>query len=361
MKPDERYMRMALSLAKRAEGMTSPNPLVGAVIVRGGKVVGSGYHKRAGLPHAEINAIEDAGRKANGAVLYVTLEPCDHFGRTPPCTDAIINSGIKTVVIATPDPNPLTGGRGIKMLKRHGIKTVVGILKDEARSMNKAFEKRVTKNMPYVTVKSAESIDGKIATRTGDSKWITSEDSRRYVHRLRALSDAVMVGVNTIIKDDPLLTSRIQGSRQPVRIIVDSHLRTPLNAKIFSNIKRAPLIIVTIGKSSKIGRYVELGAEVIIVKAKGGMVDLRALLKELAKREITSILVEGGGNLNAKLLEESLADKVLFFISPKIIGGRDAITSVEGRGAKNVKDAVKLKNIKLKKFRDDILIEAEVA
>lgn len=357
----EKYMRLALDLARKGEGMTSPNPVVGAVIVRNGRIAGKGYHKKAGLPHAEINAIEDAGKMAKGSTLYVTLEPCDHFGRTPPCTDAIINSGIKNVIVAALDPNPVTSGRGIRTLNKSGINTKVGLLGNEARAMNKPFEKYITKKLPYVTVKAAESLDGKIAARSGDSKWITSESSRRYVHGLRRKADAVMVGANTVLRDDPSLMARTRGTEQPVRIIVDSALRTPLNARIFSGIKESPLIIATASGSSRAKRYEARGARVLKVAPKNGMVSLKALLRELAKMEITNILVEGGGSLNASLFEEGLVDKVIFFVAPKIIGGKSAITPVEGRGAGDIGSAVKLKNVRAKRFGDDIMIEAEVA
>jgi diaminohydroxyphosphoribosylaminopyrimidine deaminase/5-amino-6-(5-phosphoribosylamino)uracil reductase len=357
----EKYMAMAIALAKKAEGMTSPNPIVGAVIVKGGNIVGRGYHKKAGLPHAEINAIARAGAKARGATLYVTLEPCNHFGRTPPCTDAIINSGIRSVVAAMVDPNPLTKGRGIKILKKHGIKTTVGVLEYESRAMNRPFIKFIARKMPYVTVKAAQSIDGKIATRSGDSKWITGEDSRRYVHELRSKADAVMVGVNTVVADDPLLTARIPGVlKQPIRVIVDSTLKTPLSAKLFS-VKGSKVVIATTVNSERVKKYQAKGAEVVVVKGKAGRVDLKALLEELAARNITNVFVEGGGTLNASLFAEGLVDRALFFIAPKVVGGRDARTSVEGIGVKLVKDSTGLKFTGIRIFpKGDILIEAEV-
>ena len=362
MKSHEKYMSMAIELARKAEGCTSPNPIVGAVIVKNGKIVGHGYHKKAGLAHAEINAISQAGKKARGGTLYVTLEPCNHFGKTPPCTDAIINSGIKTVIAAMPDPNPLTKGRGIKILKKHGIKVIVGVLEKEAKAMNRPFTKFITSGMPFVTIKTAQSLDGKIATRTGDSKWITSESARRYVHTLRARSDAVMVGVNTVIADDPRLTARIPGVKaQPIRVIVDSDLKTPLNARALKE-KWSGIIIATCSNSKRIINYKKLGAEVFILKRTGGKVDLRSLLRELAKRGIVNILVEGGGTLNASLLSGRLIDRMLFFIAPKIIGGRDAFTSVEGLGPALVKDSINMAITGIRIFKEgDMLVEAEVA
>lgn len=360
MNIDERYMRIAIDLAKSAEGLTSPNPIVGAVIVKDGKIVGKGYHKKAGLPHAEVSALRQAGKLAEGATLYVSLEPCNHFGRTPPCTDAVIKSGIKKVVIAMIDPNPINNGKGLRRLKENGVRTKVGILKEEAKSINRPYIKFITARLPYVTIKIAQSLDGKIATKTGDSKWITQEDPRRYVHELRAKVDAVMVGVNTIIKDDPLLISKVSKDKQPIRIIADSNLEIPLNSKIFSHIDDSPVIIATTKRSSKIKDYEGKGAEVLIVKQKDGKVDLKSLLKILGSRHIAHILVEGGGELVASFLKENLADKLLFFIASKIIGGRDAITSVEGNGVSKVDDAIMLKDMKIKRFGKDILIEADV-
>ena len=337
---DEKYMRIALSLARKGEGLTNPNPAVGAVIVKNGRIVGKGYHKRCGLPHAEVNALNEARGRAKGATLYVTLEPCDHFGRTPPCTDAIINAKIKRVVIGMKDPNPITNGRGIKKINSHGIKTTIGVLETEAIGLNKPFIKFITNRMPYVTVKVAESLDGKIATRVGDSKWISGEDSRLYVHRLRAKVDAVMVGANTAMKDDPTLLSRISKDKQPIRVIVGDIRKMPSNAKIFSATGKSPVYIAA--------------------TKHGGKVDLKDLLKKLGKMGIMHLLVEGGGELIASLVENRLVDEFLFFIAPKIVGGRDAVTSVEGYGVKKISQAITFNEMKIRKFKKDILIKAEV-
>lgn len=341
MNTDRKYMALAITLAKKAEGMTSPNPMVGAVVVKDGKIVGRGYHKRAGLPHAEINALRQAGAKAKNATLYVTLEPCDHFGRTGPCTAAIIKSGIKRVVIAMKDPNPLNNGNGIRKLNRYGIETEAGLLSEDAIEMNRPYIKFITKGLPYVTVKVAQSLDGKIATGTGDSKWISSDDSRRYVHGLRRRADAVMVGANTVRRDDPLLLSRLSRGKQPIRVIVSGRSGIPSGAKIFSSSHKAPVLVVKPLRARS-----------------GAKVDLKKLLIELAKRDITNILVEGGGELIASLVEKDLVDRFLVFVSPKIIGGRDAKTAVEGNGIKKIKDALNLKDMSVKKFKYDILIEA---
>lgn len=333
---DERYMETAIRLAKKAEGMTSPNPLVGAVLVKGGHIVGKGYHKRCGLPHAEVNAIRDAGSKAKDADLYVTLEPCDHSGRTPPCTGAIIGAGIKRVVIGMKDPNPINNGKGIARLKRSGIKVITGILEGKTTAINLPYIKYIKKGLPYVTLKMAQSLDGKIATRTGSSKWITSKEARMYVQKLRGKVDAVMVGGNTVLSDDPSLGCKIPGAKQPAKIIVGGKTPVPASAKIFRS---------------------RDGSKVIIAASSEGKVDLKSLLKKLGRMGIINILVEGGGELAASLVKECLVDRYLFFIAPKIIGGRRAVTSVEGDGVKYVNDAVGIKEMKAVMVGSDLLIE----
>lgn len=366
-------MKLALALAAKGAGKTSPNPMVGAVIVKNGRIVGKGYHRKAGLEHAEIAAIRDAGEKAKGATLYVTLEPCGRFGRTPPCAPAVIKAGIQEVIAAMRDPNPLNNGKGLMLLKKSGMKVTCGVLEKKAKQLNEVFIKYITTKMPFVTVKVAQSLDGKIATRARDSKWISSEESRAYVHLLRSRVDAVMVGAGTILQDDPLLTSRcvsgyrVQGAgfragkiKQPVKIIVDDALKIPLTAKIFGKDSPAKVIIATTkkGPKSRAAKFEKMGIEVLIIKEKNDKVDLRELMKELGKREITSVMVEGGGELIGSLVDERLADKFLIFVAPKIIGGRDAVTSVEGLGAKYVSAALQLKNIKYRRFSKDLLIEA---
>ncbi|MFH1189128.1 MAG: bifunctional diaminohydroxyphosphoribosylaminopyrimidine deaminase/5-amino-6-(5-phosphoribosylamino)uracil reductase RibD [Candidatus Omnitrophota bacterium] len=361
MNTDKKYMAIAIALAKKAEGRTSPNPMVGAVVVKGDRIVGRGYHKKCGLPHAEVYAIKSSGALAKGSTLYVTLEPCDHHGRTSPCTDAIIKSGIKRVVIAMKDPNPVTDGRGIEKLRSHGIKVETGVLESEAFAMNRPFIKFITKRTPWVRIKLAESIDGKIATRSGDSKWITREESRRYVHKLRGIVDAVMVGIGTVLKDDPLLLSGIRGMKEPLRVVVDSSLRIPVTSKLFSTSGRHSLIMATTRKASfkRAELCAKKGISVLFCRSRGGRVDLKDLLKKLSWLNVTDLLVEGGGELAAGFIEERLADQFIFFIAPKIIGGRDARTSVEGRGVDKVKDALRLKNVSTRMIDGDILIEAE--
>jgi len=347
---DEKYIAAALELAKRAEGLTSPNPCVGAVVVKGGRIIGRGYHRRAGGPHAEIYALRQAGRKAEGATLYVSLEPCSHYGRTPPCVDSISSAGIKRVVAAMKDPNPLNNGKGIAALKRHGIKTDVGILEKRAGQLNEAFIKYITKKMPFVTVKAAQSLDGKIATRTGDSKWISGEEARKFVHHLRSKVGAIIVGSRTVLKDDPLLTARIRGGnekrpssagskKQPLRIILCGGSKIPASARVLNS----------------------EGGEVIIAKArKNGKVGIKALLKYLAKRGITHVLIEGGGEVIASAFEAKVVDKVCFFISPKIVGGRQAVTSVEGNGIGRVSKAIEIKDATVRKLGCDFMIEGYV-
>jgi len=360
---DKKYMRLALRLAIKGKGRTSPNPLVGAVIVRNDRIVGRGYHKRVGEPHAEINALDMAGRRARGATLYLNLEPCAHFGRTPPCTKKIISSGIKKIVVAMIDPNPLNCGRGVKELKETGVKVKVGVLEEDAKKINEAYIKYITTKRPFVILKTAMSLDGKIATKTGDSKWITNESSRKYVHRLRSEVDAILVSVETVLKDDPLLTVRSPKSKvqsQPVRVVVDSRARIPLGAKVLN--REAPTIVATTKFASKrkIKALKKKGAKVLIVKDRDKKVNLKELLKRLGESEIISLLVEGGGSINASFLEGGLVDKMLFFIAPKIIGGEEALTPVEGEGIERIRDAIKLKDVSVKRFGEDVLVEGYV-
>lgn len=353
---------MVLELARKPEGNTTPNPLVGALLVKGGKIVGRGYHRKAGLPHAEIEALKRSGSKAKGATLYVNLEPCDHFGKTPPCTDKIIERGIKRVVIGMRDPNPINCGRGIKKLKRKKINIKCNVLKKESRDLNRVFNTYITKDRPYVTVKAAQSLDGKIATASGESKWITGKSSRRFVHRLRSKVDAVLVGVNTVIKDNPLLTSRIKNARkQPVRVVLDSNLRISLNSKIIRN-RSSKVIIATTPSApkKKASKLRKMGIDVVSFGGNKGRVKIRLLLKYLAKNEISHLLVEGGGTVTASFIDGGFVDEMLIFVSPRIIGGKDAPTSVEGRGVISINNAFKLNNVKLKRFNKDILIRGNV-
>jgi len=360
-KNDEYYMRLAFKLALKAKGKTSPNPLVGAVAVKAGKIIGQGFHARAGLAHAEVIALDEAGKKAKGATLYVTLEPCAHTGRTPPCVDRIIQSGVKEVVIGMIDPNPLNNGKGVMLLKQNNIRVRVGLLSEQLRKMNLVFIKYITTHLPFVTVKSAESLDGRIATYSGDSKWITSDKSRAFAHRIRKDYDAIMVGVNTVLRDNPRLDAWFS-AKQPVKIIVDSNLSTPEDANIFS--AKTQVIIITLpsrpGQETENRKRLAEKAKIIEVKERSGQINLRDALRKLGRLKITNIIVEGGGTLTGSLFDERLVDRVLFFISPKIIGGKDAISSVMGKGVRQVDQAIKLQDLKLKRFGEDILVEAQV-
>lgn len=356
---DEIFMREALRMAKNAEGRTSPNPLVGAVVVKDGRIISAGWHRAAGTPHAEVHALNMAGELARGATLYVTLEPCSHFGRTPPCADKIIFAGLKRVVVATVDPNPKVSGRGIKILRDAGITVDVGILEDEARKLNEVFFKWVTKNIPFVTMKFAMTLDGKIATVTGESQWISCEESRKFVHKLRDVHAGIMVGVNTVLVDDPSLTTRIDNGKNSVRIVVDSMARTPIDAKVICDDQAETIIAVTRkAPAGKLSALRNSGAE-IIMAGDGPKVDLEILLRELAAREITSVLLEGGGTLNFAMLEAGLVDRIYTFIAPKILGGKNAPTAVAGAGFQSLSDAKQFKNVRVEKIGTDILVVSD--
>ncbi len=355
-------MSLALKLAERGRARVSPNPMVGAVIVKKGKIVGKGYHAQAGFPHAEVEALKDAGKKAKGSTLYVNLEPCSHFGRTPPCTNEIIKSGIGKVVVAMKDSNPLNSGRGISRLKSAGIEVVTGVLEDQAKRVNEAFSKFITTREPFAVMKIAASLDGKISTSGGKSKWITGREARLYVQKLRREADAVLVGINTVLKDDPRLTVRQgkcgKGSRkEPLRVIVDSRARTPLEAKVLKG--SAKTIVATTRYAGKTGisALEKRGADVLIVGSKKGKVDLVKLMKELGKLNIVNLLIEGGGEINASAFASRLVDKVIFFLAPRIIGGRDALTAVEGKGIKHVSQAVPLRDLMVRKVGNDLMVE----
>lgn len=353
------FMQRALSLALKARGRTFPNPLVGALVVKDGKIVGNGYHKRAGLPHAEVEALTGAGKKAKGAVLYVTLEPCTHYGRTAPCVDKILESGVKKVVVGMVDPNPLNNGRGIKLLEEHGIKVESGLLEPDLRKINQPFIKYITRKTPFVTVKVGQSLDGKIAARTGNSQWITSDKSREFARSLRGEYDGIMVGVNTVIRDNPLLLS-VDPKKELARIIVDSRLSTPVDSRVFQDPQK-PVIIATLketaGQETENRNLLSQKARILEIKENQGEVNLYDLLKKLARLEITNILVEGGGALIGSLFDSNLVDRALFFIAPKIIGGKEAISSVMGRGVSRVDKAVKLKDVTIKRIDDDFLVD----
>jgi len=358
---DEFYMRMALELAAKGLGRTSPNPMVGAVLVKEGQVVGQGYHLKAGASHAEVVAIQQAGDFAKGAALYVNLEPCCHAGRTGPCTEVLLAAGVSRVIVAMVDPNPLVAGQGLERLKSAGVEVKTGVLAEDARNLNEVFIKYITTGKPFVTLKVAMSLDGKIAASSGESKWITGEAARRYVHQLRDRYDAILVGVGTILADNPSLDTRLQNGKgkNPVRIVVDSTLRTPLNSKIFKRHSPARVILATTksASSNRLKAFLARGAEVMVIAGEGPMVSLDRLMKELGQQEITSILIEGGAKVNASALEEGIIDKVVWFIAPKIIGGEKAPGPVGGLGIDRLAAAKSLDRITVKRIEEDICIE----
>ena len=360
---DEDYMRQALALARNAVGRTSPNPLVGAVIVRDGHVVAAGWHRQAGTPHAEIHALRMAGELAQGATLYVTLEPCAHYGRTGPCAKAVAEAGIRRVVIGMGDPNPLVAGKGIKILQDAGIEVKCGVLEAECRQLNEVFLHWITQQLPFVIFKTAMTLDGKIATHTGASQWISSPESRHYVHELRDRVDGILVGIGTVLHDDPSLTTRLPDrvGKNPVRIVVDSLARTPLQAKLLTDGLAPTIIAVTAqAPADRVQAMRQAGATVLTV-GDGPEVDLSQLMQLLGQREICSLLVEGGGSVAFSLLQAGLVDKVLAFVAPKIIGGREALTPVEGAGFAQLDEAVNLRDFQAQSIGPDILLSGYVA
>lgn len=357
-------MRLALRLARRGYGMTSPNPMVGAVLVKDGKILGRGWHRRAGLPHAEIEALRDAQKNnfsPRGATLYVTLEPCCTHGRTPPCTRAIMLAGIKKVFVGATDPNPQHAGKGFKILRRAGIEVFHGILDDECAQLNEAFNHWIIHRKPFVTVKAAMTLDGKIATASGESKWITGEKARAYGMKLRQGRDAILVGINTILADDPSLTARSQNKNLRLRrIILDSRARTPLTAKVVSD-DFATLTTIVVSKNAPKNRVARLAKRVNVLIAptkKNSSLDLNWLLEKLGSENVTSLLVEGGGEVNASFLLGGMAQRVAFFYAPKILGGRDARRAVGGAGTKNLREALPLRDVEWKRLDEDLLLLA---
>lgn len=356
---DERFMRRALTLARKGLGSTSPNPAVGCVIVRDGEVVGEGWHLKAGTPHAEVHALRAAGRQAATADVYVTLEPCSHFGKTPPCADALVEARVARVFVGMTDPNPKVSGSGIERLRRAGIDVAEGFLESECRSINRPFIKHVTTGLPFVTLKSAMTLDGKTATRTGDSRWVTGEPARRHVHILRGVSDAVMVGIGTVIADDPMLTCRVDGGSDPLRVVVDSGLSIPITAKLLNLDSAARTLVATISDDSiRRGAIESLGAEVIRCKEDNGRVDLGDLLRKLGDKEVQSVLLEGGAGLAGSFFRNRLVDSCLFFYSPKILGG-DGIGLFSGGNIERMAEAVPLENLSVRQCGTDIMVEGE--
>ena len=356
---DESYIQLAIEIAKKGNGYVSPNPLVGCIIIKDDRIIGAGYHEKYGETHAEINAIQSAKESVEGSSLYINLEPCSHHGLTPPCVDKIIEKKIKRVVIGTLDMNPKVSGKGIKKLKLAGIDVKVGIYEKECIELNKFFFKYITKKIPYVTLKAAITIDGKIADSNGASKWISSISSRRYVHELRSKYDAVLIGCNTAKKDNPSLTVRLAEGRNPKRIILDTKLSLSSEHKLFANNSDKKLIIVTSNKSAskerKIKKMLSKGAEIIFVKENNDRLDLKFTLRELAKRKISSIFVEGGSEVYTSMIRDNLFDDALLFVTPKLLG--KGIQMIDNMGINSITNALKLKFGKVEKIGDDILIE----
>ncbi len=354
-------MKLALRQARKGLGRTSPNPAVGAIIVRHGEVIASGYHRRAGSEHAEIEALAKIGKRGEESdTLYVTLEPCNHHGRTPPCTEAILGSGIKRLVVGMKDPNPKVSGGGCEFLAEKGIQVRTGVLESECRRLNEAFLKFVSTGRPFVVAKSALTLDGWTATASGHSRWITSEKSRQFVHRLRDRVDGVLVGIGTVLKDDPLLTTRLKRGRgrDPVRIIVDTHLRILDTAKVVNTEASSPtLIAVGAGlPSDRLKRVDRTGVSSLACPTKDGRIDLPALMDILGGMDMTSVLVEGGSTIMGSMIRERLIDKFYIFKAPKILGGNDGIPMAAGPGPQEMDECLRLKDIKVRRFDDDILV-----
>lgn len=356
---DADYMKLAISLARATIGQTSPNPAVGAVLVKDGCLISTGVHLEAGTPHAEVHAISAAGPKANGATLYVTLEPCSHYGKTPPCAEAIIHSNIKKVFVACLDPNPLVAGRGIEMLRKAGLTVEVGLCEEEALLLNEKFFHFIQTNTPFVTIKAAVTLDGKTATKTGDSKWITSEAARRDVHTLRHEHDAILIGINTVLLDNPLLTTRRpQGGKNPIRVILDSQLKIPLHANILQD-KSAKTIIFTgncIDQTKK-NEIESFGAEVISFQSRS--ISIEEVLNELGERKILSVLVEGGSEVHASFIKSHLYQQIIVYIAPKMIGGRESIPFIGGGSLEKIADGTQLRFTKIEQIGPDIKITAK--
>lgn len=358
---DEAYMKLALECAEKGRGWVNPNPMVGAVIVKNDRVIGMGYHQQYGELHAERNALASCTESPQGATLYVTLEPCCHYGKTPPCTKAILNSGIRRVVVGAADPNPLVAGKGILSLRRHGVEVTESVLREACTALNEVFFHFIRTRTPYVVMKYAMTMDGKIAARSGRSKWITGEAARGRVQEDRHRYSGIMAGVGTILADDPLLTCRLPDSRNPVRIVCDSRLRTPLNARVVRTAGEVPTILATCSPDeARMRPYREAGCEVLALPSKDGHTDLRELMAALGKKEIDSVLLEGGGALNWSALQSGIVRKVQAYVAPRLFGGADAKSPVEGIGVEIPERAFRLAPPRVTRLEDDILLESEV-
>lgn len=364
---EEQFMKRAIELAKQGAGWTAPNPLVGAVVVKNGRVIGEGYHRKYGELHAERNALAACSEDPAGATLYVTLEPCCHYGKTPPCTEIIIEKKIAKVVIGSRDPNPKVAGKGARILREHGIEVVEDYMREACDAMNPVFFHYITTKTPYVVLKFAMTLDGKIATRTGASKWITGEAAREHVHRLRGRYAGILAGIGTVLADDPMLNCRIEGAHQPLRIILDSHLRIPMGSRLVRSAKEYPLLIVCNESNrdreegaSRIKKLEEAGAKVWTLPEKNGHPDLNVLMERLGEEKIDSVLIEGGGTVNEAALKAHIVHHVYAYIAPKIFGGEDAKTPVEGSGIRLPQECANLRLAKITVLLNDMLLEYDV-
>lgn len=367
--PHRHFMTLALRLAAKGRGKTSPNPMVGALVVKNGRIVGRGYHQGPGQPHAEILALKQAGLRAKGATLYVTLEPCCHLlKRTPPCVPAVVQSGVRQVVVAMTDPNPMVKGRGITALRRVGITVTTGIAQEEAAQLNRAYLHWVTTGRPYVILKAGMTLDGKVATAKGESRWITGPRARQDAHRFRSQVDAVVVGVGTILHDDPALTARLSdrplklAPRQPLRVVLDSRLRTPPASTVCAKQDRAKTLIVTTRRASRSRRrpFEQAGVEILSLSTKNGRVSLPALMTMLGKRGVTSALIEGGSTVNAAALREKLVNHVLLYLAPTLMGGQDAKAMIGDRGPKRLDQALPLRHVTVRRIGKDLVVEGDL-
>lgn len=364
---EEQFMKRAIELAKQGSGWTAPNPLVGAVVVKNGRVIGEGYHRKYGELHAERNALAACSEDPTGATLYVTLEPCCHYGKTPPCTEIIIEKKIAKVVIGSRDPNPKVAGKGARILREHGIEVVEDYMREACDALNPVFFHYITTKTPYVVLKFAMTLDGKIATRTGASKWITGEAARNHVHQLRSRYAGILAGIGTVLADDPMLNCRIDGAHQPLRIILDSHLRIPMGSRLVRSAKEYPLLIVCNESNrdreegtSRIQKLEEAGAKVWTLPEKNGHPDLNVLMQRLGEEKIDSVLIEGGGTVNEAALKAHIVHHVYAYIAPKIFGGEDAKTPVEGSGIRLPQECANLRQAKITVLLNDMLLEYDV-
>lgn len=364
---EEQFMKRAIELAKQGAGWTAPNPLVGAVVVKNGRVIGEGYHRKYGELHAERNALAACSENPAGATLYVTLEPCCHYGKTPPCTEIIIEKKIAKVVIGSRDPNPKVAGKGARILREHGIEVVEDYMREACDALNPVFFHYITTKTPYVVLKFAMTLDGKIATRTGASKWITGEAARNHVHQLRGRYAGILAGIGTVLADDPMLNCRIDGAHQPLRIILDSHLRIPMGSRLVRSAKEYPLLIVCNESNrdreegaSRIQKLEEAGAKVWTLPEKNGHPDLNVLMQRLGEEKIDSVLIEGGGTVNEAALKAHIVHHVYAYIAPKIFGGEDAKTPVEGSGIRLPQECAQLRLAKITVLLNDMLLEYDV-